>query len=204
MAGAQIAIDRLQFDRALHHIARATEAAERSGLKRFVARNLGHKANVSLQQGSHAEAAKLARQAAALSLETGPGYCGPANLAVLVRATDDPDEAARAIEEAEAMLAAGAVSHNFFEFYIAMIEHYLRQADWDGVERCCQILEEYTHGEPLPRTDYFIARGRALASFGRGQREKTLMRELQRLRDEGERVGLAIALSSIDKALNGF
>ena len=55
--------------------------------------------------------------------------------------------------------------------------------------------------EPLPRTDFFIARGRALAAFGRGNRDDAAMGEIKRLRDEAERVGLKPALSALDKAL---
>ncbi len=69
------------------------------------------------------------------------------------------------------------------------------------VERYAEALKAFTSIEPLPRTDFFIARGRALAAFGRGIRDDATMQELQRLRGEAERVGFKTALSALDKAL---
>ena len=69
------------------------------------------------------------------------------------------------------------------------------------VERYAEALEAFTSMELLPRTDFFIARGRALAAFGRGRRDEATMQEIKSLRDEAERVGLGTVLSSLDKAL---
>jgi hypothetical protein len=77
----------------------------------------------------------------------------------------------------------------------------LRSGDWDEVERYAAALEDYTRPEPLPSSDLFIARGRALAVFGRGNRDDATMQELKRLRDEAERVGLKTALPALEEAL---
>ncbi len=42
----------------------------------------------------------------------------------------------------------------------------------------------------------------ALAAFGRGNRDDATMQELQRLRDEAERVGLMVAISALEEALS--
>ena len=62
-------------------------------------------------------------------------------------------------------------------------------------------LEDFTGPEPLPWCDFFIARGRTLASYGRGNRDVATMQELGRLRDEAERVGLRIFLPALGTAL---
>jgi hypothetical protein len=54
----------------------------------------------------------------------------------------------------------------------------------------------------LPWSDFFFARGRALAAFGRGDRGDITMHELQRLRDEAERVGLEVAIPALEEALS--
>ena len=56
--------------------------------------------------------------------------------------------------------------------------------------------------EPLPFSDFYSARARALAALG-GQRPnaESLTAELERLRKEGERLGLRIALREIVKAI---
>ncbi len=77
----------------------------------------------------------------------------------------------------------------------------LGTGEWERVDRYAQVLEDYTRAEPLPWTDHFIARGRALAAFGRGNRDDATMQELQRLRDEAERVGLKLAIRALEEAL---
>ncbi len=82
------------------------------------------------------------------------------------------------------------------------MEACLNIGDWERVNLYAAALEDYTREEPLPMTDFFIARGRTLAAFGRGNREDPTMQELQCLRDEAERVGLKLALPALEAALS--
>jgi hypothetical protein len=59
-------------------------------------------------------------------------------------------------------------------------------------------LAQYTRSEPLPFSDFYIARARALAARGRDRFDTA---ELERLREEGERLGLRVALPEIVKAI---
>ena len=59
-------------------------------------------------------------------------------------------------------------------------------------------LEHYTRSEALPFADFYIARGRALAACGRGQSD---MAELERIHDEGERLGIRVALRGTETAI---
>jgi len=77
----------------------------------------------------------------------------------------------------------------------------LDSGEWDEVDRYADALEDFTRVEPLPWCDFFIARGRALSAYGRGQRDETTMEKLRRLHDEADRVGLMMALPEIDAAL---
>ena len=61
-------------------------------------------------------------------------------------------------------------------------------------------LEDFTGPEPLTWYDFFIARGRTLASYGRGNRDVATMQGFGRLRDEAERVGLRIFLPALETA----
>ena len=54
---------------------------------------------------------------------------------------------------------------------------------------------------PLPWSDFFIARGRALAAHGSGKRDDETMQELRRLRDEADRDGLKTASPAIEEAI---
>lgn len=69
---------------------------------------------------------------------------------------------------AERLLHAGSLGHNHFWLYRDAMDAVLNDSDWDSVERYAAALEIYTSAEPLPRTTFFITKGRALAKFGRG------------------------------------
>ena len=73
--------------------------------------------------------------------------------------------------------------------------------DADEVERYAAALENYTRPEPLPWADFFIARGRALSAFARGQRDETVLAQLKRVITEGERLNLTFAVPAIEACL---
>ncbi len=115
--------------------------------------------------------------------------------------TDRSEARGRCLDDGEAILHEGCVGHNYLAFYPDAIQIALDQSDWDAVERYAAALEDYTRPEPVPRTDFFIARGRALAAFGRGRCDEASLAELARLRDEAARVGLRTALPALEAAL---
>lgn len=133
--------------------------------------------------------------------ESGITFKGPAMLVILACATNDADERRAALGKAESMLSEGSVGHNHLDFYEDAMEGSLRMAEWDEVDRYAQALEDYTRPEPLPRSEFFIARGRALAAHGRGNRDQASMAELQRLHDEAEGIGLKFVLPTLEAAL---
>ena len=81
------------------------------------------------------------------------------------------------------------------------MEACLQIEAWDEVDRYAQALQDYTRPEPLPRSDYFIARGRVLAAHGRGDRDPATLAELQRLSTEALKNGLNLSLHSLAQAL---
>ena len=151
--------------------------------------------------GAGAGAAELVREALAISRETGMAYIGPGLLGWLALYTDDTDERRAALAEGEALLAAGSISHNYLFFYHAAIEAALATEDWAAAERYAAALEDYTRPEPLPWPDFIIARGRALAAWGRGERDPTAVERLRSLRAHAERAGLHSALAALEAAL---
>jgi hypothetical protein len=83
------------------------------------------------------------------------------------------------------------------------IEVYLEAGNWDRAARCAAELEQYTRSEPLPFADFYVARARALAACGRGQSDTAeLVSELERVRDQGEQLGIRIALPGVETAIN--
>jgi hypothetical protein len=77
----------------------------------------------------------------------------------------------------------------------------LEQRDWTGAERQCDRLERYCAREPLPWSEFVIARGRAFARLGRGERNDALRETLEGLRETAARAELNVALPEIDAAV---
>jgi hypothetical protein len=137
----------------------------------------------------------------AISRETGIRFLGPWLLGQLAATTKDPEMRQQALDEGESLLHAGAVGHNHLWFYHFAIEAALSTRAWDSVEHYAAMLEDFTRAEPLPWSDFFIARARALATFGRGGRDAALSTELERLRSDADRIGLRIAMPALEAAL---
>ena len=154
-----------------------------------------------VSQGRQAEAIELMQEAISTSRETGMKFRGPSVLASLALATDEPTIRDQSLNEGEKILHDGCVGHNYFWFYRDAMEAALNDGAWERVDRYTSALAEYTRPEPLPWSDFFIARGRALADYGRGTRDDESLRTLQRLRDEAEHVGFRTALPALEKAV---
>ena len=122
-------------------------------------------------------------------------------LGIQARITADPTERRAALDEADALLRSGAVSHNQLLFRRDAIEICLDDGDWDRAERFAAGLEAYTSAEPLPWSAFYVDRGRALAAAGRGERAPSRATELRRLLDEGERLGQRVSLPKIEAIL---
>ena len=154
-------------------------------------------------EGNFLEVCKLAEETMSIlrKTESGMTFHGPGVLGLLAIATEDAEQRRMALGEAESMLGEGSVGHNHLDFYEDAMETSLRMAEWDEVDRYAQALEDYTRPEPLPRSDFFIARGRALAAHGRGNRDRAIMTELQHLHDEAESIGLKFVLPALETAL---
>ena len=181
-----------------------TALVRRLGARRFLQSCLLYQGKAALAEGRRQEALELIREAFALSRETGLGFHGPTVLGGLAEAVEDPDERRRALAEGEAILGQGAVSHNYLRFYPLAIDTLLDLGDWDEAERYAAALEDYTRAEPLPWSDFFIARGRALSAIGRGRSDEGTRQELDRLRDEAHRLDYRTALPAIEQALAGL
>jgi tetratricopeptide (TPR) repeat protein len=190
-----------EMARAKQLLEQARPIIQRLGAWRFEPISLIFLAKIMAFQGQYAQAIQLLERAVMGSRETGPKFAGPYALGALAGVTRDAEVRQTALAEGECLLVAGCVSHNHFWFYRDAMEAALAAGDWDEVDRYAASLEAYTRPEPLPWTDFFVARGRALAAFGRGRADATPSAALIRLRDEGQRLGLVTALPAIEAAL---
>jgi class 3 adenylate cyclase/tetratricopeptide (TPR) repeat protein len=179
------------------------EIARRLGARLFESINLEYLGRFAAQAGDLVEAEDLVQKAITIVRESDSGmrFLAGRSFGALALVTQDVERSWSALKEGEELLRRGAPAHNHLWFHRDAIEVCLRCAQWDGVEKYVKALETYSRAEPLPWSDFFVARGRALAAFGRGRRDDEIVLELQRLRDEAEQVGLKNALPALEEAL---
>jgi hypothetical protein len=113
-------------------------------------------------------------------------------------ATPDPGRRFDALRQGEAILSGGCASHNHFRFYRDAIEVSLREQLWDTADGYANALERYFGTERSPWSDFFIARGRALAAAGHRSPEQAV---LAQLRDHAAGLGIRAAVAGLDEAL---
>lgn len=120
----------------------------------------------------------------------------------LALVTDDPRTRARALAEGERRLKEGTIGSGYLIFYRYAMEACLNCSAWEDAIRYAQALEDFTRPEPLPPSDLYIARGRALAAFGQGKRDEAILKELHRLRDQAQRMKFKVAIRALDEAIS--
>ncbi len=193
-----------EYERAQRQYELALDLARRIGSGRFEANSLIGLGKVLAAKNQTFDAVTHLERAISLCNETGVTFAGPWALGALAAVTDDAGTRNRALEQGETILRCGCVGHNHFWFYRFAIEACLDSRDWDEVERYAQALEDYTRPEPLPWTDFFIARGRMLAGFERGQRDEGTVGDLYRLSVKAKRTGMMNALHALERALTDY
>jgi class 3 adenylate cyclase/tetratricopeptide (TPR) repeat protein len=175
--------------------------ARQLGARRFEAQGLELRARMLLDAGIRTEAEALLREALVICRNAGTQFCGPKVASALSRAVEDPAERAHLLAEGQAMLARGAVGHNHLWFYRDAIEALLAAGDAAGVLKYVGALEAYTKAEPLPWSDAFAARGRALAAVGHGDPNEALHADLVNVRTTLTSAGLGAFLPAVDAVL---
>ena len=71
---------------------------------------------------------------------------------------------------------------------------------WEELEQLVQGLEDYTRDEPLPWSDFCIARGQALASVGRGECDDSIAESLTSLLGQATRMGYKASIPALKDA----
>jgi tetratricopeptide (TPR) repeat protein len=186
-----------------HNLEVALDKARQIGMGRFQALALVFLAKIQALEDNWSGATASAEEAVSISREAGITFSGPMALGVLAVCRADPAARLDALREAEEILCDNCVSHNYFYLYRDGMEIHLHSGEWGRVEYFAQALEDYTSGEPLPWTDFFIARARVLAAYGKGTANDAATAELTRLRDEAVAVGFNTAMPALERALAG-
>jgi len=177
---------------------------EMLGARRFEAQFRGMSAIFALRRGDRDLARTEAQAALAICREHGMGHIGPLTFGICALVETDIETRRSLLAEGEAQLASGCVSHNHIWLRELAINVSLEIGDWQAAEGHGAKIREYTADEPLPLCDFVVARGLALARFGRGERSVELHAALAALRDTAAGAGLNAALPAIEAASAGF
>ena len=122
-------------------------------------------------------------------------------LGILALVSDDEDERRAALAEGEAMLSERVVGHCHLWFYRDAMEACLNAGDFGSVERYADALATFTREEPLPWSDFFIARGQALAVHGRKTKDPSNRDRIASLLATAERIGMGTSVPALARAL---
>lgn len=179
----------------------ALQLAKQLGARRFHAECLGILASCMAATEGREEALRLVEEGLQLGREMGMSYCGASLLGILARLTPDPAQRAAALTEGEALLAAGSVSHSYFEFYHHAMEVSIEQSAWQAARRYANALSAYTANEPLAPTDLQADRAQLLADVGENLITPRTRSDLETLRHRCSQMNAVALIPAIDAAL---
>lgn len=106
--------------------------AQTLGARRFEAQGQVYLAQFALRAGDRELARQLAAQALDFCRLHAMAFFGPVALGLVARLEDDPRRRAGLHADAQALLAAGAVSHCHLEYHNHAIDGALERGDWDA------------------------------------------------------------------------
>ena len=196
-----ILLDQCEFEQAEEHARRGLEAVEAVGARRFIPLFNDVIARIQLQAGDCVGALRLLEESWKVSRDTGVAFAGPVILGAMALATTDPDDRLEALRQGAAILSDGSASHNHSRFYRDAIEVCLRERLWDMADSYASTMERYFGAKSSPWSNFFIARGRALAAAGRRGVDKAEAAQLRRLRDYAGTHGILASLPGLEAAL---
>jgi class 3 adenylate cyclase/tetratricopeptide (TPR) repeat protein len=190
-----------EYDAMKGYLERAIRLSRQLGARRFEAQCLQFEARILLDAGNRTDAATILGEALAICRDAGTQFIGPQVVSALSRAVEDPAERASLLAEGAQMLERGSLGHNHLWYRRDAIEALLAAGDSEGVMRHVVALEDYTRAEPLPWSDLFAARGRALAASLRRGLDEGLREELQSIRTAMLSTELKAFLPPVEAAL---
>jgi class 3 adenylate cyclase/predicted ATPase len=160
--------------------------AETLGTKRYLAVLLAHQAESLHARGRTGEAQECLVDALALAREFGMGFCGPMILGLFQSMAEDSRTRERYAAEARALLEQGCVAHSQIAYYRLALEDAIARHEWPRALEYVAAMGAYTQREPLPYTDFLMARGRTLCALATRPQDATPRADLARLQAQAE------------------
>ncbi len=140
----------------------------------------------------------------AVSNEAALVFTGGWSLGMLSVVTDDPETRMNALRDGKALLSKGSNGDNHFHFYRHAMNACWQSGMREELEQFARDLEDYTRDEPVPWSDFFIARGRTLAAVGRGDHHDSISQEMTSLLGQANHMGYRASAPALEHALSGL
>ena len=187
---------------ALPTLRRAVQLAHELGMRRFEMVSLAGLAATLRRDGARDDALAQAREAWRLCVAVnGQGFAGPLVLIEIASNTSDAAEAETALQQAEHLLAQGAVAHNHFFGLPDAMRLRLAQGRHDEVLRLAGLLQQYGDREPTLWTTHHVDAARALVRVASGAADASLGAELTRLLAQAQAACLVESARELTRAL---
>lgn len=197
-----------QLDLAHNSLNEALALSERLDNQRYRAYIMQRQARVWIEQGNAqpsqgdqcATARSILEVALAICRATDMRFVAPRVLAQLARVAVKDDERQQFLDEGEAVLNQGCISHNFLWYYYDAMEACLEAKDWPQATIYANALEDYAGQEPFPRSQFWVARCRILVALGQGNDSRQMLNQGQQLYRQAETAGFWLG----QRALEGW
>lgn len=173
------------------------ELAQRLGATRFYSDTLAAIGEALVLQGKVDEGLDCLEQAYQAALDSVPTHTAAFVLGVLARLTPDDHRRQQAIREGHQLLDQGSLSHNYLHFYQNLIDVSLSRNDPAGARHYADALERYTAEEPLVWSDFYLQRGRLLATAQDSGIQPALQADANRLIATAGQLGLHFGLAEL-------
>jgi class 3 adenylate cyclase/tetratricopeptide (TPR) repeat protein len=201
MGAGEMLLQMNQVERAGVHFDHALEIARATGVHWFESMALTNSGRSKWGMGDSVKAADSIDEALRVMPPNSERAIGPFIWGSRALICEDPAEAESALATGNAILAKGAISHNHMWFRRDEMEVRLLQRAWPAALVSAEALERYTGDEPLPWSDFYIRRTRALCALGLNSGNDVAIGELRHLHQIAAAVGLMTALPLMDAVL---
>ncbi|MES9972357.1 MAG: BTAD domain-containing putative transcriptional regulator [Candidatus Thiodiazotropha sp.] len=179
-----------EIDQAVHYGQLGLTLAQQLSASRFYGDNLATIGEAKVLMGDLDEGIDYLQRAYRAALDSVPTHTAPFILGVLARVTRDEKQRQDAIREGQRYLDQGSLSHNYLHFYQNMIEVHHHKHEAERILYYADALAEYTRDEPLPWSDFFIARGRLLAQHLGSKNDREMSLQAKQLLQTAAKTGI--------------
>ncbi|MCG8421503.1 MAG: AAA family ATPase [Proteobacteria bacterium] len=192
--------DMARLDQSVSELESAIEMTREVGIQSFEVISLAMLSKTLVAMGQPGDAESAAMDAVSIFRRSGV-FTGPTAFGALAVAATSAETRRGALGEGEKLLDTKLPSNNRMFFYRDAMEAALAARDAESVYRYARALETFTVAEPTPWSDFFIARGRALADHLSGRRDEATEARLGSLCITAGQIGHVVARRALDQAL---